>query len=125
MSGLGFPFTVAGGSVRSGSGPDALRARIVQVLCTAPGERVGLPTFGCGLFDLVFEPNDELLAAATGYRVSEALARWLGDEITVDGVDVSRDGPTVLVELAYTRRADRAREGLRLRFQEGPAWTTG
>jgi phage baseplate assembly protein W len=125
MTGPAFPFAIADGQVRTAADGDALRGRIVQVLFTAPGERVELPSFGCGLFDLVFEPNDELLATAAAFRVGEALTRWLGEEISVDGVDVSRDGPTVLVELAYTRRVDRAREALRLRFREGPAWTSG
>jgi phage baseplate assembly protein W len=97
----------------------------VQVLFTEPGERVGLPQFGCGLFRLVFEPDDELLAAALGYTVREALDRWLGDEIAVDGVDIGHDDGEVRVEIAYTRRADLVREGLRLRFQEGSPWTTG
>jgi phage baseplate assembly protein W len=121
---LGFPFTLTGGRLRTSAVTDTLHGRIVQVLFTQPGERVGLPEFGCGLFRLVFEPNDELLAAALGYTVREALDRWLGDEIAVDGVDISHDGGQVLVEVAYTRRADLVREGLRLRFQEGSPWTT-
>jgi phage baseplate assembly protein W len=122
---LGFPFAVTGGWVRTRSVTDTLHGRIVQVLFTEPGERVGLPEFGCGLFRLVFEPNDELLAAALGYTVREALDRWLGAEIAVDGVDIGYEDGEVRVEIGYTRRADRVREGLRLRFQEGSPWTTG
>jgi phage baseplate assembly protein W len=122
--GLAFPFAVEGGQVRASAGDEAVRGRIVQVLFTAPGERLDMPNFGCGLFDLLFEHDDDLLTAATGFAVREALIRWLGDEIVVEGVDVVRDGPTVTVELAYTRRVDLVREGLRLRFEEGSAWTS-
>jgi phage baseplate assembly protein W len=122
---VGFPFALTGGQFRTRIDADALHGRIVQVLFTEPGERVGLPEFGCGLFRLVFEPNDELLAAALGYTVREALDRWLGAEIAVDGVDIGHDDGGVRVEIGYTRRADLVREALRLRFQEGSPWTTG
>jgi uncharacterized protein len=121
---VGFPFALTGGRLRTSAVPDTLHGRIVQVLFTEPGERVGLTEFGCGLFRLFFEPNDELLAAALGYTVREALDRWLGEEIAVDGVDISHDGGEVRVEVGYVRRADLVREGLRLRFQEGSPWTT-
>ena len=121
---VGFPFALISGRLRTSAVPDTLHGRIVQVLFTEPGERVGLPDFGCGLFRLVFEPNDDLLAAALGYTVREALDRWLGEEIVVDGVDISHDGGEARVEVGYVRRADLVREGLRLRFQEGSPWTT-
>lgn len=122
---LSFPFAVVGGQVRRADADEALRGRIVQVLFTAPGERIDLPEFGCGLFDLVFEPNDELLRAALGFSIVQGLTRWLGDEIAVEGVDVTRDGASVVVEVAYTKRADLSRAGVRVQFQEGSAWNSG
>lgn len=120
--GLAFPFTVDSGRVAAAHGDAALRGRIVQVLFTAPGERVDLPDFGCGLFQLVFEPNDELLRAAMSFTVVQGLTRWLGEEIVVDGVDITLREEHVAVEVAYTRRADLRREGLRVQFQGGEAW---
>jgi uncharacterized protein len=117
-----FPFAVVGGQVRLASADETLRGRIVQVLFTAPGERIDLPEFGCGLFNMVFEPNDELLRAALSFSIVQGLTRWLGDEIVVEGVDVTRDGASVVVEVAYTRRADLTRAGVRVQFQEGSAW---
>lgn len=125
IPGPAFPFAIVGGQVRSAGADEALRGRIVQVLFTAPGERVDLPEFGCGLFNLVFEPNDELLRAALGFSIIQSLTRWLGDEIAVDGVDVARDEASVVVEVAYTRRADRSRAGIRVQFQEGALWNRG
>ena len=84
---FGFPFGVnAAGSITASGGDEAIRGKIIQVLFTAPGERVNLPEFGCGLFNLVFEPNDTILAAAMEFTVGQALTRWLSDEILVDGV---------------------------------------
>jgi uncharacterized protein len=121
----GFPFAVVNGSIGLAEPAEALRGQIVSVLFTSPGERVDLPDFGCGMFDLVFEPNDELLRAAAEFTIAQSLNRWLGDQIAVEGVQISRDGPELAVEVGYIRRTDLARDGLRVRFNEGSAWTTG
>lgn len=121
-----FPFSVGpSGQVRVAEGADALRGRVLQVLFTSPGERVALPEFGCGLLDLVFEPSDELLIATVRFSIAQGLTRWLGDEIVVDGVDLSRADGVVTVEVAYTRRIDQRQEGVRARFADGSPWRTG
>lgn len=120
-----FPFAVVGGSVQLAEPAAALRGKIVNVLFTSPGERIDLPDFGCGLLALAFEPNDELLRAAMQFTIAQSLNRWLGDELAVEGVQVSRDGAQLLVEVGYIRRTDLVQDGLRLRFNEGSAWTTG
>jgi phage baseplate assembly protein W len=113
-----FPFDVSGGGRISASGGDAaVRGQVIQVLFTAPGERVHQPTFGCGLFNLVFEPNGTVLTAAAEFSIGHALARWLGDELIVDGVDVEAQGEVVVVQVAYTRRQDLARQAVRIQFK--------
>lgn len=115
---FGFPFAIGGaGQVVASGGDEALRGKIIQVLFTAPGERVHRPDFGCGLFNLVFEPNDTVLAAATEFTINQALLRWLSDEIIVDGVNVTHQAETVLVEVAYTKKADRQSQAVRVRFR--------
>lgn len=113
-----FPFRVnAGGSIGVDPDPDdELRGKIIQVLFTAPGERVNLPEFGCGLFNLVFDPANTVLLAAVEFTVGQALTRWLGDELVVAGVDVSSQEETILVEVAYLRRADLAQQSVRFHF---------
>lgn len=116
----GFPFPLAvdgGGGITASGGDDAIRGRIVQVLFTAPGERVHKPEFGCGLFRLVFEPGNAVLAAAMEFTVGQALVRWLDDEIAVDGVQVEVEEEGVFVQVAYTRRADLARQAVRIQFR--------
>lgn len=115
-----FPFPLAvsaGGRISASGGDEAVRAQVIQVLFTAPGERVHQPTFGCGLFNLVFEPNSGVLAAAAEFTIGQALARWLGDELIVDAVDVEARDEGVVVQVAYTRRQDLARQAVRIQFK--------
>jgi phage baseplate assembly protein W len=113
-----FPFAVtAAGRITAGDRDEATRAKIVQVLFTAPGERVNLPEFGCGLFNLVFDPNDGILAATMEFTIGQALNRWLGDEIVVDGVGVEALEETVTVQVAYTSRQDLSQRAVRIHFR--------
>ena len=118
-TGFGFPFGVTvAGTITPDPDEDAdLRGRIVQVLFTAPGERVNQPEFGCGLFNLVFDPANTILAAAVEFTVGQALTRWLGEEIVVGGVDVEAQGEALSVEVAYLRRRDLARQAVRVQFR--------
>jgi phage baseplate assembly protein W len=113
-----FPFSVGeAGRITGTGGDDAIRGKIIQMLFTAPGERVNLPEFGCGLFNLVFEPNNPVLGAAMEFTVGQALTRWLGDEILVDGVDVETSESTINVEISYTKKQDLATQAVRIQFK--------
>ena len=104
-TGFAFPFSLgARGRVATSSGDDHIRGKIVQILLTAPGERVGLPEFGCGLHDLVFDPNNDILAAATEFAINRSLQQWAGDEIVVQSVDVSSPEGSLVVKVVYLRR---------------------
>ena len=114
---FGFPFAInASSRVNATGGDEAMRGKIIQVLFTAPGERVNRPDFGCGLFNLVFEPNNSILAAAMEFTVGQALTRWLGNDIAVDGVDVTSVEETITVEIAYTNKSDLSRQAVRIHF---------
>ena len=110
-TGLAFPFHIDDrGQVAAASGDENIRSKILQILLTAPGERVNLPDFGCGLRDLLFDPNNEILAAASEFTITKALERWLGDEILVERVDVTNDEERSQIEVVYVRR-DRLETG--------------
>jgi uncharacterized protein len=118
-TGFGFPFGV---SPDGAIAPDPdenvdLRGKIIQVLFTTPGERVNHPDFGCGLFNLVFDPANIILGAAMEFTVGAALTRWLGDQLLVDGVNVAAVDETVTVEVAYINRKDLSRQAVRIRFK--------
>jgi phage baseplate assembly protein W len=46
------------------------------ILSTAPGERLMLPDFGCGIHEFVFAPNNTRTAGLVSFHVEEALNRW-------------------------------------------------
>ncbi|HMS82451.1 MAG TPA: GPW/gp25 family protein [Nitrospira sp.] len=115
---FGFPFVMDGaGQVSVSGGDEAIRGRIIQVLFTAPGERVNLPTFGCGLFNLVFEPNNTILAAAMEFTVGQALTRWLAKDLVVDGVTVNAVEEIITIEITYTKKTDLAKKMVRIHFK--------
>lgn len=111
----GFPFHVDGaGRVFADQGDALLHGKVLQLLLTSPGERVNLPEFGTRLRDLVFDPNNEVLAAATEFAVGRALERYLGDELQVDSVAITNDDAELNVEVQYLRKADLLSERLRI-----------
>jgi phage baseplate assembly protein W len=118
-TGIGFPFGVSpDGAIAAAADDDAdLRGKIIQVLCTAPGERVNHPDFGCGLFNLVFDPGNTILGAAIEFTVGAALTRWLGELLVVDGVSVTVVDEAVAIEVAYVSRHDLSHQAVRIRFR--------
>jgi phage baseplate assembly protein W len=85
-----FPFSIstASGQAAQSSYQDHVAQMIEQVLLTDPGERVCLPTFGAGLRRLLFAPLSAQIAASTQITVTQALNKWLADQITVQNVAV-------------------------------------
>jgi phage baseplate assembly protein W len=85
-----FPFHIASASGRAAEAAyqDHVEQMIRQVLLTDPGERVCLPEFGAGLRRLLFAPASSQIEASAKLIVTQALNRWLGDQITVRNVAV-------------------------------------
>jgi phage baseplate assembly protein W len=104
---LDFPFHVDGaGRVAVTEVDDHVRDLIHLVLFTAPGERPNRPDFGCGLLELVHEPNSDLLAAAVEVRVRAALQRWLRDVVDVDWLRIEHEDARLVVDVGYRRLLD-------------------
>ena len=78
---------------------------IRQILLTTPGERADLPTFGCGLRQLLFAPNSDALEATTQLLIQHSLTQWLGNQINLQQVTVTPgpggDYSQVLVQISY------------------------
>ena len=68
------------------------------ILRTARGERLMRPNFGCGINELVFQPNNATTTSRVTQAVREALLEW---EPRIDVLDVqtmvSRDEANVLL----------------------------
>ena len=108
---IDYPYRFDGrGRTAQTTADDHIRDLIEQVLFTSPGERVNRPTFGSGVLQLVFAPNDEALAAATQVTVQGALQRWLGELILVEDVDVESENATLRVQVRYIVRRTQQRQ---------------
>ena len=102
---IDFPYHFdARGQTATAGNDDHIQDLIMQVLFTAPGERVNRPDFGCGLLELVFAPNSDELATATQFLVQGALQRWLGDLIIPEAVRVDSEDSTLTVTVRYVIR---------------------
>ncbi|MDB4930684.1 MAG: hypothetical protein JWM10_3168 [Myxococcaceae bacterium] len=95
-----------------------LRDKVEAVLFTAPGERVNAPDFGAGIDRHVFGDLSELSAAALEFTLSQALQRDLGDEVILDGVDVTAEEAegALVVRISFRRRSDRRPRNLEVRL---------
>ena len=117
---LDHPFHLDGrGRVATADTDDYVRDMIYQVLFTNPGERVNRPDFGCGLRQLVFMPNSDVLATATQFLVQGALQRWLADVIQIEQLQVTSQEERLVVEVVYVRRDNGQREQARFTSSTG------
>jgi phage baseplate assembly protein W len=84
------PFRLDTGSqqVARADYPDHVDQLIRQLLLTAPGERMCLPEFGCGLRQLVFAPQGDALSATVKLQVQQSIERWLSDQVQLSDVQV-------------------------------------
>jgi hypothetical protein len=115
LAGLAFPFAInLLGSVSSEGGSALLRGQILQLLLTSPGERVNLPDYGTRLRDLVFDPNNDVLAATTEFMIKRALQKYLADDIRVEQVAVTANQELLQVNIVYLRTSDLQFERVRV-----------
>lgn len=115
--GVGWPFPLADasgqprlnkdGSLKLSEYEESVRESIWIVLGTAKGERVMRPTFGCGIYDLVFEVNSASTAGLVAQEVRDALLYF---EPRIDVLDVQvqaggAGGEQMLISIDYQVRA--------------------
>lgn len=110
-AGWSFPFKPdANGRLNFLGGEEKIRQSLWIILSTAPGERVMLPEFGCGIHDLVFEANTASLHALLQEKVREALVRWEPRiDVTDVRVETSADARNyLLIRIDYRIRSNNA-----------------
>lgn len=122
--GWAFPVVAArDGGIAFVSGEVSIEQGLNIVLGTSPGERVMRPEFGCGIWELVMEPNTAQLHGRLQTRVRQALTRW---EPRIDVLDVQVAAPpeqknVLLIRIDYRVRSNNAAYNLVYPFflQEG------
>ena len=106
-----FPLQVnAQGAIATARHEDRIAESIAFILGTAPGERVALPDFGCGVHQLVFEPNNDQTQGSAAQTVRRALVDL---EPRIDVLDVRVDSAPnepnlLLIRVDYRVRATNA-----------------
>jgi uncharacterized protein len=120
-TGLSFPPRVGpDGSMVWSSGEINVRECICTILRTSPGERVEMPTFGCGLRRFLFEPNTVATLRLIQQEVIQSLARW-EPRISINDVTAALDPASqdaVNITVTYTLIATSSQE--RLTMTVGP-----
>jgi phage baseplate assembly protein W len=58
------------------NGINQIKADLLQLLLTNPGERVMLPTYGTPLRTLLFEPNDTMLEIRAKQMIADSILTW-------------------------------------------------
>jgi uncharacterized protein len=89
--GMAFPPRVdATGRMIWSEGERNIQESIAIILRTDQNERVGLPRFGTGLRNFLFEPNNAATHARIAHAIDAALRKW-EPRIAVETVDVAAD----------------------------------
>jgi Bacteriophage baseplate protein W len=94
-----------------------IKDKMMQILFTIPGERVNLPDFGCGLYDLLFEGNNQVLVSTARFKIHRALTRWIGDEVEIEGVEVYHEEETLYIRIFYKRLDNRIPDRLEVAYK--------
>ena len=87
----GMPYPIipdAKGLLHTQSGIDQIKADLLSLLLTNPGERVFMPTYGTPLRTLMFEQNDQELISAARGMIIQSITDW-EPRITVDAIEVT------------------------------------
>lgn len=93
--GLRFPLQVDhSGSIAMTNGVDDLDTSIRVILMTAPGERVMRPTFGCAIWEQLFEPINANTLGLMERAVRRAIGQW-EPRVDVEEVEVVPDPGSV------------------------------
>jgi phage baseplate assembly protein W len=100
-----FPFRIdQNGRSSTTNEEQHIKNLIEQILFTSPGERVNRPNFGCGLKQIIFEPNSDILTVSIDTMIQSSLNSFLDHLIIVESVNVKNENSILEVTVKYTIR---------------------
>jgi phage baseplate assembly protein W len=107
--GLSLPLQMGGNTFnQTYDNLEQLKSNVKNLLLTNQGERLAMPTFGCGLQRLLFEPNDEDLNDKILNQVESAVNYWLPqlliNSIEITASDTDKDKNTLNVSISFTAK---------------------
>jgi hypothetical protein len=94
------------GQIKTQKYEDSVRQSIVMILCTAKGERVMRPDFGCGIYERVFSPNNLGTIGQIVSDVRESLIEWEPriDVLDVDTIPDASQPNVIFIQINYQVR---------------------
>ena len=95
---------------------EQIKANLLNLLLTYPGERVNLPKYGIGLKNLLFEQNIDLETLKE--KITNQINIYIPD-ITLGniGINESDDKHTIQISLSYIYILDRTTQSIQLNFK--------
>ncbi len=93
---------------------DSIQQAIRIVLSTSKGERVMRPDFGCGLHELIFDPNNASTRGLAEHYVREALLNWEPriEVLQVEANSAGTQEEAIILTISYRVRATDSRFNL-------------
>lgn len=109
--GVGFKFPLqvtSRGTIAMSRYEQKIEESIHMILSTAPGERVMLPEFGCGIHDQVFTPNNSVSVALIVDQARRALVMHEPriDVLTVRATTTPEEPNVLLIRVDYRVRSN-------------------
>jgi len=100
---LSFPFRIGndGRAAQVQTLEEHVRDELIQLILTNTGERLFLPEFGGGVRRLVFENVRDIEAGIIKAKMSQEIASWLGERLTVEDLVISVENGLIEVEIKY------------------------
>ena len=94
----------------------AVKADLIQLLMTEPGERTMMPRYGTGLRKIMFEARDNLSSDQVSQVIANAISNW-EPRIVVGSIDVKfsdddprtsrdTDGHGIIVSISFALKDD-------------------
>ena len=94
---------------------EQIKANLLNLLLTYPGERINLPNFGVGIKNLLFEQDIDLETLKT--KIQNQINQYIPNIKLKDiGTNASEDKHTISISLTYTYLLDNSLQSIKLNF---------
>lgn len=94
---------------------EQIKANLLNLLLTYPGERINLPNYGIGIKNLLFEQNIDLESLKN--KIQNQISKYIST-IKLQGIktNTSEDKHTIFISLTYKYLLDNSQQSIQLNF---------
>ena len=94
---------------------EQIKANLLNLLLTYPGERINLPNFGIGLKHILFEQNIDLESLKE--KIQKQINIYISNiKLQNIGINESEDKHTIQISLSYIYLLDNTPQSIQLNF---------